>query len=69
MLDSIFGQAFIINILGNLLIFVGFVLFAIVIWRSGTLPKWAGALLGLSALLLGVPADTEILSILGTYCW
>jgi hypothetical protein len=66
MIDSVFGWAFVSSLLGNLLIFVGFVLFAIAIWRSGILPKWAGVLLGVSALLLGVPADTEILSILGS---
>jgi hypothetical protein len=64
--DSLFGQAFLINVLASLLYFVGFVLFGVAIWRSETLPNWGGVLLGVSALLLGIPADTEILSILGS---
>jgi hypothetical protein len=41
----IYGLAF-------LLLFVGNVLFAVAIWRSGTLPKWAGALWGASAVFV-----------------
>jgi hypothetical protein len=41
-LIAIYGLAF-------LLLFVGNVLLAVAIWRSGTLPKWAGAIWGASA--------------------
>jgi hypothetical protein len=44
-LIAIYGLAF-------LLLFVGNVLFAVAIWRSGTLPKWAGAIWGASALFV-----------------
>ena len=66
LVGNVFSQAFAINLLGSLLYFVGFVLFGVAIWRFETLPKWAGALLGIAGLLLAVPVETEILSILGS---
>ena len=44
-LIAIYGLAF-------LLLFVGNVLFVVAIWRSGTLPKWAGAFWGASAVFV-----------------
>ena len=44
-LIAIYGLAF-------LLLFVGNVLLAVAIWRSGTLPKWAGAIWGASAVFV-----------------
>jgi hypothetical protein len=44
-LIAIYGLAF-------LLLFVGNVLLAVAIWRSGTLPKWAGAIWGVSAVFV-----------------
>jgi hypothetical protein len=38
--------------LAFLLLFVGNVLLAVAIWRSGTLPKWAGAIWGASAVFV-----------------
>ena len=64
LVDTIFSQAIVINILANLLIFVGFVLFGGLIWRSGTLPKWAGVLLAVSSLVFAVPAYIPPLVIL-----
>ena len=49
-----------------MLYLIGFVLFGVAIWRSETLPKWAGALLGVSGLILAVPVDSPILGILGS---
>ena len=44
-LIAIYGIAF-------LLLFVGNVLLAVAIWRSGTLPKWAGVIWGASAVFV-----------------
>jgi hypothetical protein len=64
LVDTIFRQAIVVEILANLLIFVGFVLFGVGIWRSGTLPKWAGVLLAVSSLVFAVPAYIPPLVIL-----
>jgi hypothetical protein len=54
-MGAIFGQAFAANGLASLLFLVGSVLFGVAIWRSGTLPKWAGVLLVISGLFVSVP--------------
>ena len=41
-------------LLAILLLFVGNVLLGVAVWRSGTLPKWAGAIWAASALLFYV---------------
>ncbi len=46
-----------------LLQFVGLVLFGVAIWRSETLPKWAGVLLGVAGLLFGVPVNVPFLNV------
>ena len=38
--------------LGFLLYWVGFILFGVAVWRSATLPKWAGVLLAIHPLLI-----------------
>jgi hypothetical protein len=63
---SIFGLIFPILTVGNLLIFLGFLVFSVAIWRSGVLPRAAGGLLVIAALLLGVPANVPILTAVGT---
>jgi hypothetical protein len=40
--------------LGILLLLVGNVLLGVAVWRSGTLPKWAGAIWAASALMFYV---------------
>jgi len=66
MVESIFsGNLFAIIILGGLLQFIGFVLFGLAIWRSETLPKWAGVLLAISGLILAVPTYLPALNLLG----
>jgi hypothetical protein len=65
--DAIFsGKLSVIISLSNLLFFIGFVLFGVAIWRSETLPKWAGGLLVIAGLFLAVPADIPVASILGS---
>jgi hypothetical protein len=64
LLGTIFGQTTGISWLANLLIFIGYVLVGVAIWRSETLPKKAGVLLPVSALGFGVPANQAILTIL-----
>ena len=67
MTDALFsGKLFTIIILSGLLQFVGFVLLGVAIWRSETLPKWAGALLGVAGLLLAVPADIPFLNVVAS---
>lgn len=60
------SKTFVVISLANLLFLVGFILFGVAIWRSETLPKWAGVLLAVSGLLLAVPADLPVVSLLGT---
>jgi hypothetical protein len=48
------GEMLAIFVLALLLMFVGNVLLGIAVWRSGTLPKWAGAAWVTSALLFYV---------------
>src|SRR5918995_782255 len=55
--QSVFYVAF-------LLYSAGFILFGFGVWGSGTLPKWAGALLALHAPLLTAPIP-ELFSVLG----
>jgi hypothetical protein len=67
MVEALFsGKIFAIIILGGLLQFIGFVLFGVAIWRSETLPKWAGVLLIIAGLFLAVPADIPVAVILGS---
>jgi hypothetical protein len=67
MVEALFsGKLFAIIILGSLLQFIGFVLFGVAIWRSETLPKWAGVLLVIAGLFLAVPADIPVAVILGS---
>jgi len=40
------------SLLVILLLFVGNVLLGVAVWRSGTLPRWAGALWALAAVLM-----------------
>jgi hypothetical protein len=47
-----------------LLYSAGFILFGFGVWSSGTLPKWAGAMLALHAPLLTAPIP-DLFSILG----
>jgi O-antigen/teichoic acid export membrane protein len=63
------GKLFAIIILGSLLQFVGFVLFGVAIWRSETLPKWAGGLLVIAGLFLAVPADIRSRLSWVACCW
>lgn len=65
MFGAIFGQAFAANFLAGLLLLVGFALFGVAIWRSGTLPKWAGVLLAISGLILAVPLGIPGQDVLG----
>ncbi|MCA1737556.1 MAG: hypothetical protein LC740_01625, partial [Actinobacteria bacterium] len=63
----LFGsRTFALIILAGLLYSIGFILFGVAIWRSETLPKWAGVLLPVAGLPLAVPADIPGLNILGT---
>jgi hypothetical protein len=65
--DALFGsRTFALIILAGLLYSIGFILFGVAIWRSETLPKWAGVLLAVAGLPLAVPADIPGLNILGT---
>lgn len=65
--DAIFGGTlFVIISLSSLLYFVGFVLFGVAIWRSETLPRWAGVLLAVAGLLLAVPANLPFVEVLGS---
>ena len=67
MTDALFsGQLFAIVIVSGLLQFIGFALFGIAIWRSETLPKWAGVILAVAGLLLGFPINVPFISLLGT---
>jgi hypothetical protein len=52
--EAIFGSAaFTLLVVPGLLLFiVGVILFGVAIWRSGTLPRWAGALYAPTALLI-----------------
>ncbi len=54
----------VIYLLGILLAFVGNVLLGVAVFRSGTLPKWAGALLAIHAPLLSGPLP-DLFSVLG----
>jgi len=66
--DYIFaGPLGTIGLLTLLLYSAGFILFGVVIWRSGTLPRWAGVLVAIHAPLLSGP-----FSVVGTVlggCW
>lgn len=67
MIDALFtAKVFAVVMLSNLLLFLGFVLFGVVIWRSKALPKWAGVILAVSGLLLAWPADAPLISLLGS---
>jgi len=60
------AKTFAVIILASLLYFIGFILFGVAIWRSETLPKWAGVLLAVSGLFLAVPADLPVVNLVGT---
>jgi hypothetical protein len=67
MTDALFnGKVFVVVTLSGLFIFLGFGLFGVAIWRSETLPKWAGIILAVAGLLLGWPVNVPFLSLLGT---
>jgi hypothetical protein len=63
---AIFDSVFPIIIVASLLYFLGFLIFSVVIWRSGVLPRGAGVLLAIAGLVLAVPAPSEILTIVGS---
>ena len=46
------GNPVLINLLGGLLYLIGTALLGIAIWRSDSLPKWSGVLVGLLGLFL-----------------
>ena len=50
--DVVTGPPAIINLLGGTIYLAGTILLGIATWRSGTLPKWAGAFLALHGALL-----------------
>lgn len=62
---AIFGQGFAANSLAGVLLLAGFILFGVAIWRSGTLPRWAGVLLSISGLILAVPLEIPGPNVLG----
>lgn len=65
MTNALFNaEVFAVVIVGGLLIFLGFVLFGVALWRLETLPKWAGVVLALAGLLLAVPG--QVPALLGT---
>lgn len=67
MSDALFsGKTFAVISLAGLPYFIGFILFGVAIWRSETLPKWAGVILAVAGLVLAVPANIPGLNILGT---
>jgi hypothetical protein len=65
--DALFsGKTIAVIFLASLLYFVGFILFSVAVWRSETLPKWAGAVLAISGLLLALPFPLPVTSALGS---
>ncbi len=67
MADALFGsKTFAVISLAGLLYFIGFILFGVAIWRSETLPKWAGVILAVAGLVLAVPANIPGSNVLGT---
>jgi hypothetical protein len=63
---AIFGSAFPIIIVASLLYFLGFLIFSVVIWRSGVLPRGAAVVLAIAGLVLAVPVPSQILTIVGS---
>jgi hypothetical protein len=59
--EAIFSSpAFIFLVVPGLLLYVvGTILFGVAIWRSGTLPKWAGVLYAPTGLLIEAGALTS----------
>lgn len=64
--DAVFGMT---SLLVIVLLFVGNLLLGIAVWRSGTLPRWAGALWAVAAVLmypLGIVYAALILGVQST---
>jgi hypothetical protein len=59
-MDQTFREPFaILPFLGGIFVNLGLILNGVVVWRSGTLPKWAGLLLIVGGVL-GVPAFLDV---------
>ena len=59
------AKVFAIVILAGLLQFLGLALFGVAIWRSGTLSRWSGVLLGVAGVSLALPVNIPFLNALG----